>query len=112
MWNYAQYFALNDNHYTSQFGPSTPGALNLVSGQTNGLAAWNNNVFSGSPPSITLLHGTHEAGGDPHHLEASVTVIGDGDPFGDVSGARSWVDLISRSPTRTARPAAPARPIR
>jgi phospholipase C len=24
MWNYAQYFALNDNNYTTQFGPSTP----------------------------------------------------------------------------------------
>ncbi len=36
MWNYAQNFALNDNAYTSQYGPSTPGAINLVSGQTNG----------------------------------------------------------------------------
>ena len=36
LWNYAQYFALNDNNWT-QFGPSTPGALALVSGQTNGV---------------------------------------------------------------------------
>ena len=39
MWNYAQHFALNDNNYTTQFGPSTPGAINLISGQTNGFAA-------------------------------------------------------------------------
>ena len=39
LWNYAQHFALNDNNYTTQFGPSTPGALNLISGQTNGFAA-------------------------------------------------------------------------
>ena len=37
LWNYAQYFALNDNSYNTVFGPSTPGALNLVSGQTNGV---------------------------------------------------------------------------
>jgi phospholipase C len=36
MWNYAQHFALNDNSFGTTFGPSTPGALNLVSGQTNG----------------------------------------------------------------------------
>jgi phospholipase C len=36
LWNYAQHFALNDNSYGTTFGPSTPGALNLVSGNTNG----------------------------------------------------------------------------
>jgi phospholipase C len=37
MWNYAQHFAMSDNAYTDTYGPSTPGALNLVSGQTNGM---------------------------------------------------------------------------
>lgn len=36
LWNYAQYFAMSDNSYGTTFGPSTPGALNLVSGQTHG----------------------------------------------------------------------------
>ena len=36
MWNYAQHFAMSDNSYNTTFGPSTPGALNLVSGQTHG----------------------------------------------------------------------------
>ena len=34
LWNYAQRFAMNDNSYGTTFGPSTPGAINLVSGQT------------------------------------------------------------------------------
>lgn len=34
LWNYAQNYALNDNTYTSNFGPSTPGAMNLTSGTT------------------------------------------------------------------------------
>ncbi|HZB88090.1 MAG TPA: alkaline phosphatase family protein [Terracidiphilus sp.] len=38
LWNYAQHFALNDNSYNTTFGPSTPGALNLISGQTNGVS--------------------------------------------------------------------------
>ena len=36
LWNYAQYFAMSDNHFATTFGPSTPGALNLIAGQTHG----------------------------------------------------------------------------
>ena len=38
LWNYAQHFAINDNAYGTTFGPSTVGAINLISGQTNGVA--------------------------------------------------------------------------
>jgi phospholipase C len=36
LWNYAQHFAMSDNSFGTTFGPSTPGAINLVSGQTHG----------------------------------------------------------------------------
>lgn len=35
-WNYAQHFAMSDNSFGTGFGPSTPGAVNLVSGNTGG----------------------------------------------------------------------------
>jgi phospholipase C len=35
-WNYAQNFAMSDNSWSTTFGPSTPGALNLVAGTTAG----------------------------------------------------------------------------
>jgi phospholipase C len=34
LWNYAQFFAMSDNHFGTNFGPSTPGALNVASGMT------------------------------------------------------------------------------
>jgi phospholipase C len=34
MWNYAKNFAMSDNFFASTFGPSAPGAVNLVSGDT------------------------------------------------------------------------------
>ena len=37
MWNYAQHFAMNDNSFGTNFGPSTPGALNVISGMTGGV---------------------------------------------------------------------------
>ena len=66
IWNYAQRFAMNDNFYGTTFGPSTPGALNLVSGQTNGVTS--------------TLNGTGDEvdGGD-----GSLSVVGDPDPLGD-----------------------------
>ncbi len=36
LWNYAQHFAMSDNFFSTTFGPSTPGHLNLISGQTHG----------------------------------------------------------------------------
>ncbi len=38
LWNLAQNYAMNDNSWTTTFGPSSPGAINLISGQTNGIA--------------------------------------------------------------------------
>jgi phospholipase C len=37
LWNYAQNFAMSDNSYDTTFGPSTPGALNLIAGNTHGV---------------------------------------------------------------------------
>ena len=36
LWNYAQHFAMSDNSYGTTFGPSIPGHINLISGQTHG----------------------------------------------------------------------------
>jgi phospholipase C len=68
LWNYAQSFAMSDNSYGTTFGPSTPGLLNLVSGQTNGVTS--------------TLNGTSDEvnGGS----DGSLTMIGDADPLGDV----------------------------
>jgi phospholipase C len=63
LWNYAQHFAMSDNSFSTTFGPSTPGALNLISGQTHGATVTNGspagNVSSGSVigdprPSVAL----------------------------------------------------------
>ena len=45
-WNYAQNFAMSDNSFGTTFGPSTPGAINVVSGDTG-------NVTKGVPNPAT-----------------------------------------------------------
>jgi phospholipase C len=77
LWNYAQHFALNDNSYGSQFGPSTVGVLNLVSGQTNGA------IYYSGPTS-----GSAKIGADNTDVandgNGGLTVMGDPDPYLDV----------------------------
>ncbi|HLW02831.1 MAG TPA: alkaline phosphatase family protein [Ktedonobacterales bacterium] len=50
LWNYAQFFSMSDNSFDTEFGPSTPGALNLISGQTNGatVTGTSKNVVNGT----------------------------------------------------------------
>ena len=47
LWDYAQHFALSDNFYNSTFGPSTPGHINLISGQAIGATSQyeNSSIF-------------------------------------------------------------------
>ena len=67
LWNYAQRYAMSDNSYDTNFGPSTPGAINLISGQTNGISDQSN------------------AGGDViDDGSGGFTLISDADPVGDV----------------------------
>jgi phospholipase C len=39
LWNYAQNYAMSDESFGSTFGPSTPGALNLIAGNTRGVTS-------------------------------------------------------------------------
>jgi phospholipase C len=69
LWNLAQNFSLNDNSFSTQFGPSTVGALNLVSGQTHGANVANisgsveNNTVIGDPEPSTTLDDCSSSGG-------------------------------------------------
>ncbi|WP_263730491.1 phospholipase C [Cellulomonas sp. SG140] len=84
LWNYAQHYAMSDNSYSTTFGPSTPGAINLVSGQTHGIHAV---TPTGTPTSDSYVVASPDANGVG-------TVINDPDPYYDDcsnnNGAKSY----------------------
>jgi phospholipase C len=85
LWNYAQYFAMDDNAYTDTYGPSTPGALEVVSGQTNGAQIILPTGSTGT--SSTLPDG-----------QGGYTQYGDSDPAGDVcSSTTKTVHMTSKN---------------
>lgn len=86
VWNYAQNYAMSDNAWADQYGPSTPGAMNMFAGQTNGFVQTKG---SGS----LLADGT-----------GGFTLTGDIDPSGDtcsdqtkqaMSNAKNIGDLLN-----------------
>lgn len=76
LWNYAQNYAMSDNSYSTTFGPSTPGAINLVSGQTHG--------FTPDGTAVTPAN----------------TIVGDPQPAGDICSTR---DVSTQLPASTAK---------
>jgi phospholipase C len=79
LWNYAQHFTLNDNSYDTQFGPSSPGAINAVSGNTHGATAQGG-------ASTNVLNDTLNGDAEPYYdlcsNESPLTPPVDGHPGG------------------------------
>ena len=78
LWNYAQNFAMNDNSFGTTFGPSTPGLMNLVAGNTY-------------PATVT----TTSTSGVVAITNGVGTVVSDPQPTGDVcsSATRTQVQM-------------------
>lgn len=74
LWNYAQHFSMSDNSFGTTFGPSTVGALNLVTGQTHG-----------ATPT------------DQARDTANGTVIGDPQPAFDACDTRETVSMSGKN---------------
>jgi phospholipase C len=75
LWNYAQNFAMNDNSHGTTFGPSTPGLLNLVAGNTS----------PATPSAASTKVVPNNAGPG--------TLVGDLDPTGDVCSGTPTVSM-------------------
>jgi phospholipase C len=83
IWNYAQHYAMNDHSYSSTFGASTQGAINLASGQTNGVAP-------GFPVGA--------AGDVVPDGQGGYTLVNDVDPINDVCSSKSaYVQMTGKN---------------
>ncbi len=94
-WNYAQHFALGDNHFATMAGQSTRGALNLTVGDNYG-------VLCGPP---TAVYGSvPECGAPVSSTQTSAATNGtigtftnDTDPYWDVCSQGSTAALTGRN---------------
>ncbi|HWF40149.1 MAG TPA: alkaline phosphatase family protein [Candidatus Acidoferrales bacterium] len=84
LWNYAQHYAMSDNSYSTMFGPSTVGALNLIAGTTS-TATLQPSADGSAQPSATT------ASGNIAGKQLTGPAIGDPRPFYD--------DCVETDPT-------------
>jgi phospholipase C len=74
LWNYAQRFAMSDAFFGTTYGPSSPGALNLIAGNTSGA----------SPAAVP-------------EMVSNGVVIGDPDPGHDACSSQPQVTLTGKN---------------
>jgi phospholipase C len=78
LWNYAQYYSMSDNNWDTSFGPSTPGAINVTSGNTSGAEALS--------PAWSSTPGAPTTSADIASVNSSTglgTLFSDEDPYYD-----------------------------
>ena len=102
LWNYAQNYAMSDNNFDTNFGPSTPGALNLISGDDGGGEAVSpttgqvvpspNNVGSVDSNGVGTIYGDL----DPAYDDCSDTSHTTSSPVGVMTG-KNIGDLLNQA---------------
>jgi phospholipase C len=90
LWNYAQHYAMSDNFFDSEFGVTTEGHLNLLSGQTHGV------VVQAGSAKTQIANGTVIANVQPFYDDCALikppNVVMTGKNVGDLMNAAgvSW----------------------
>jgi phospholipase C len=79
LWNYAQQYAMSDNSFGTTFGPSAPGAINLVSGDTGNVGL--------------AINGAATNGDTVADGKGSTSLISDAQPYYDDCSTRDAVSL-------------------
>ncbi|MDP9094766.1 MAG: alkaline phosphatase family protein [Actinomycetota bacterium] len=83
MWKYAQHFAMSDNSFGTTFGPSAPGAINLVSGDTGNVGAMINGAATNGDTISDGVGGT--------------SLIEDAQPYYDDCSTRDAASLTGKN---------------
>jgi phospholipase C len=83
LWNYAQRFAMSDNSFGTTFGPSSPGAINLVSGDTGGVGK--------------MINGAGTNGDTVSDGQGGTSLIEDAQPYYDDCSTRDAASLTGKN---------------
>jgi phospholipase C len=79
MWNYAKHFAMSDNFFGTTFGPSSPGAINLASGDTGGVGL--------------QINGANTDGDTVSDGHGGYSLVSDAQPYYDDCSTRDAVSM-------------------
>jgi phospholipase C len=95
LWNYAQHFALSDNHYATMSGQSTRGALNLTAGDNHGAVCGPQTAVYGAVPACGAPVASAAAAAPSNGTIG--TFVDDTDPYWDVCSQGQPAALAGRN---------------
>jgi phospholipase C len=87
LWNYAQHFSLSDDSFGTTFGPSAPGAINVVSGDTGNV----DSSHSANDPSLSTS--TSPDGDLTANGNGGYSLTSDAQPYWDDCSTRDAVAM-------------------
>jgi phospholipase C len=83
LWNYAQNFAMSDNSFGTTFGPSSPGAINLASGDTGTVGK--------------MINGADTNGDTVPDGKGGNSLVSDAQPYYDDCSTRDAVSMTGKN---------------
>ncbi len=83
LWNYAKHFAMSDKSFGTTFGPSSPGAINLASGNTGNVGL--------------MINGSNTNGDTVSDGHGGVSLVSDAQPYYDDCSTRDAVSLTGKN---------------
>ena len=83
LWNYAKTFSMSDNSFGTTFGPSSPGAINLVSGDTGDVGQ--------------MINGADTDGDTVPDGKGGRSLISDAQPYYDDCSTRDAASLTGKN---------------
>jgi phospholipase C len=87
LWNYAQRYSMSDASHSTTFGPSSPGAINLVSGDTGGVDMTHT---AGNPSTASLASPNADLTPDG---QGGYSLTSDAQPYWDDCSTRDAVAM-------------------
>ncbi|KPV42127.1 alkaline phosphatase family protein [Alicyclobacillus ferrooxydans] len=93
LWNYAQHFAMSDESFGTTMGPSSPGAINLISGQTHGAIAFSGNSTTPNPTALK----PGDKGYPTWALNQNGTLFSDVDPYFDKASKGTTIEMTGKN---------------
>ena len=91
LWNYAQHYAMSDNSFGTTFGPSAPGAINLISGDTGNV----DTAHEANSPSVSSS--TSPNGDITPDGKGGYSLTSDAQPYWDDCSTRDAVGLTGKN---------------
>jgi phospholipase C len=97
LWNYAQHYSMSDNSFGTTFGPSAPGAINVVSGDTGGVDTGHESTDPPATSQVSIATASAPNADITPDGQGGFSLTSDAQPYWDDCSTRDAVALSGKN---------------